>query len=117
VTPSFVAVGSGAATVQVTGTNFGSSTYVQLGDNAIPTRVVSSTRLEATVDGLTITQPGTHSLRVVNPGPKGGSSEAATFEVRTPQPRITGLDSATIAAGGNAQSVRVLGEGFYQEPW
>jgi hypothetical protein len=117
--PSTVVAGSGSFQLLVTGTNFASGASVQWSNGTtaqgVPTTVVSSTQITATVDGTLIGSPGTFFISVLNPN-GGGQSNVVQFPVTTaPSPTIlltNGLNPATITAGSAAFQLTITGTNF-----
>ena len=79
--PSTAAPGGAGFTLTVTGTGFISSSVVHWNNQALSTTFVSGSKLTATVTSADIATAGTATVRVVNNGPGGGSSNPAYFEV------------------------------------
>jgi hypothetical protein len=117
ISPNVAAVNSGAFTLQVTGTNFVPGAVVQWnGANRVTTYVTNSngTQLTAQIPNSDLQAAGTPQVRVVNPAPGGGASNALTFTVATPSqiPRITTISPTTVQGGGQDFTLTVNGSGF-----
>ena len=72
-------------TLTVNGSEFQPSSAVLWNDTVLPTNYVSATRLTAEVPSANLASAGTASIKVRNPAPGGGTSEAANFTVNAPQ--------------------------------
>jgi hypothetical protein len=83
ISPRFVPVGAPAATINLTGTNFISSSTVDLNGTPLATTFVSSTQLSALVPASHFTAAGPAKITVVTPGPGGGQSSAQILHVGT----------------------------------
>src|SRR5206468_12267326 len=79
--PSTAAVGSGAFTLTVTGTNFVASSVVRWNASNRTTTFVSSTQLQAQILASDIAATGTAAVTVFNPTPGGGTSSSVTFTI------------------------------------
>ena len=78
------------------------------------TMFVSSTKLQATIPATDVATVGTAQVRVFNPAPGGGLSNAATMTINTrnPLPTITGLSPAGVIVNSGAFTLTVLGANF-----
>lgn len=112
--PTFVASGDAGVTLQVTGTGFAADSSVRVGGSARTTTFVSSTRLDATLGSGDLANVGTLSITVFTPAPGGGTSGAASFEVRAPNPVpvLSSISPASIAAGSPATTLTLTGSSF-----
>jgi sugar lactone lactonase YvrE len=81
VSPSSIAVGSPSAIVGVTGTNFISTSVVDVNGTPVTTTFVSSTLLNITVPSADLAQPATLQVSVANPSPGGGASGSENLVV------------------------------------
>jgi len=77
-------VGSGPITVTLTGTGFVAGAVTQWNGAVLPTSLVSSTQLTATISVANLSSPGTAAITVFNPSPGGGISRAVSFVVSQP---------------------------------
>jgi YVTN family beta-propeller protein len=82
-TPSSAVAGASGFTMNVTGTNFSTSSTVQWNGSPRATVFVSSTQLTATITSVDISAAGTASISVLNPSSSGGVSAASTFFIGT----------------------------------
>ncbi|MGE0130853.1 MAG: pre-peptidase C-terminal domain-containing protein [Blastocatellales bacterium] len=117
VSPNSAAVNSSAFTLQLTGTNFVPGATVQWnGANRLTTFVHNSngTQLTAQIPGTDLQSAGTATIRVVNPAPGGGQSNAVNFTVASPSPipRVTTISPTTIQAGSPDFMLTVNGSNF-----
>ncbi|MFD1873758.1 IPT/TIG domain-containing protein [Hymenobacter bucti] len=104
--PSSVVAGSPAFTLTLTGTNFVSSSVVQLAGANLPTYYQSATQLTAEVPASAVAVAGSYGIAVANPGPGGGATAELPLVVTVPVPTIT---SFTPASGLVGTTVTVLG--------
>src|SRR5205823_8281764 len=98
VSPSFVLAGAGGSTVTIQGTGFVSTSVAQWNGANRQTTVLFD-RLIASILATDLQTPGTAQVRVFNPGPGGGVSNAIAvtiLEASPPQPNpvpaITSID-------------------------
>jgi hypothetical protein len=117
--PASAAAGGAAFTLTINGSGFINSSAVQWNGANRPTSFVSSTKLTAQISVADIAQPGQAGIVVVNPGPGGGASNAATFDIaapgQNPTPSITGISPSQImtdAASATDITLVVTGENF-----
>ena len=111
--PPSVLVNTPTATVTLRGTGFFSASLVMIGGQVLPTTVVGSTALLATVPPVLLTTAGTLNFFVANPAP-GGSSTTVAFQVTAaPVVQIT-TNAASAAAGSTApgEIVTMYGQGI-----
>jgi hypothetical protein len=97
--------------LRVNGTGFAANSEVHVDGSARPTRRLSATQLEATLNMGDLEAAGTFPVTVFTPGPGGGTSGALSFEVRAPVPAATSLAPAQ-GIVGRAVTLRVNGTGF-----
>jgi hypothetical protein len=81
--PDSVKPGSGGFTLTVNGTGFASDAVVNWNGSPRATEIISSSQLKATIEAADVAKVGTASVTVVNPTPRGGSSNVIYFPVRT----------------------------------
>jgi hypothetical protein len=82
--PDTAVPGGKGFTLTVNGTGFVSGSTVNWNGSALATTFVSGSQLTATVPASDIVKASTASITVVNPGPGGGTSNAAFFPVTLP---------------------------------
>jgi 6-phosphogluconolactonase (cycloisomerase 2 family) len=114
--PASAPAGGAAFTLTINGSNFISSSKVRWNGTDRPTSFVNSTQLTAQIAKADIAQPGPAGLTVVNPGPGGGTSNAATFDVaapgENPTPAITRISPNTLLADvASAADITLLIDG------
>jgi 6-phosphogluconolactonase len=83
ISPTSAIAGGAAFTLTVNGTNFVSGSTLSFNGNARATTFVSATQLTAAILALDIATAGSFNVTVTNPG--GGTSNAVSFIVLTPQ--------------------------------
>jgi hypothetical protein len=77
--PASKAHGTGAFTLNVTGSNFVPASKVRWNGVTRTTVYISPTRVRAAIPATDIAAAGTIPVRVFNPAPGGGLSNALTF--------------------------------------
>lgn len=80
-TPSLVAAGAPNTVLTITGTNYFSTSIVNLNGSPLATTFVSATQLSATVSSTSVASAGTSQVTVTNPSPGGGTSASASLTV------------------------------------
>ncbi len=102
-------------TLNLTGTNFVSQSYVSLGNQAMPTFFLSTSFLQTTIPANFVNNAGTLQITVVNPAdpsPGGGSSNIYSFNITNPVPSVASLSPTTVTAGAAATTLTLTGTGF-----
>lgn len=90
--PAEVRAGTIGFDLSVTGTDFLTGAIVTWDGEGRATTLVSNTQVVASIPATDVSIPGTFSVRVRNPDPTAGISNALTFEVETlPTPEPTGI--------------------------
>jgi YD repeat-containing protein len=112
--PSTAAVGSGAFTLTVTGTNYLASSVVRWKGSNRTTTFVSTTQLQAQILASDITATGTAAVTVFNPTPGGGTSGSQTFTITStnPVPTLSSISPTSVSAGGAAFTLTATGTNF-----
>jgi hypothetical protein len=117
--PSSVPAGGAAVTLNVTGTNFTTSSTVLVNGSSRATTYVSSTSLNAALPAGDFSHGGTLNIMVNNPTPGGGTTSAISFTVAdysvsgpsTPTPPVAAGQPAnfslTVAPSNGAFSIPV----------
>ncbi|HEV2383552.1 MAG TPA: FG-GAP-like repeat-containing protein [Terriglobia bacterium] len=103
-TPLTGAPGGSTSTVTVHGTGFVPGCVVNWNGASRPTQFVSSSELVATLSPGDLDRPSTVPITVFNPGPGGGTSNPAYFQIASPEPAL-GLNGPQISVGGEAFSI------------
>jgi hypothetical protein len=114
VAPSSAAVGSGALTLTVSGTDFVLSSVVLWNGVALPTTFVSDSTLTASVPASDLASVASVQVTVSSPSPGGGTSGAAVFDVTSsnPLPSLSSLAPYTAAAKSLGFTLTVKGSNF-----
>ena len=81
ITPNTTKAGVGDFTITILGTNFISSTVVQLENQSLATTYISSTQLTAVIPSQQILNAGAPKITVVSPTPGGGTSNSLVFTI------------------------------------
>ena len=105
-------VGAAALALNVTGTNFNSSSVVDWNGAPLVTVLISATQLTATVPAADFLAAGTASVTVVNPAPGGGTTAALTFTIDNALPVLGSLSQTSALAGSAAFTLTVAGTNF-----
>jgi hypothetical protein len=84
--PARATPGAHGLTMTIRGVGFVSGSVVQWNGQALPTSFMSGESVTAAVPASSLAQAGTGVVTVVNPGPGGGSSNLAFFEVTATTP-------------------------------
>jgi Bacterial Ig-like domain (group 3)/FG-GAP-like repeat len=103
--PDAVAPGGGAFTLTVSGTGFVAASTVNWNGSPRATTFVSGSRLRATILASDVATASTAAVRVVNPIPGGGASNAAYFPIAVPEASVSFGRTEVPAAGGNVTVV------------
>ena len=112
VSPASVMAGSADTQLTVNGSNFQSTTTVQVGGVAEVTSYVSATKVLATVSATQLTSGGQLAVIALNGSISSGSGAPVNFEVDNPAPAISGVSPSALAAGATAPVIAVVGTGF-----
>src|SRR5665811_1869006 len=112
--PNAATAGDSGFTLTVNGTNFVAGSVVKWEGADRTTTYVSATRLTASIPASDIVTAGTASVTVFNPTPGGGTSNAQTFTINSPNPvpTTTSLSPSSATAGGAAFTLTVNGTNF-----
>jgi hypothetical protein len=112
-TPASATPGSHGFALTVSGAGFVPASVVQWNGLALPTTLISGESLKAAVPASNLAQPGAGVVTVVNPGPGGGSSNAAFFETTwaTPRALMFDLQTATSATPNSLVAGDFNGDG------
>jgi len=114
ISPTSVTAGSGPLTLTVNGTNFQSSTTVEVGGADDVTTYVSSTQVTATVEPAQVASGGTYSVIALNGTTTSGSGTAVNLTVNNPAPTISAITPSIelVGVGATSPTVAVIGTGF-----
>jgi 6-phosphogluconolactonase (cycloisomerase 2 family) len=112
IAPSSARAGSPGFILTVTGTGFLPVSTVRWNDASRPTSYRSPTELRASISAADLVSAGTAQVTVFSPGPGGGLSGAAAFEIQSPVPSITAVSPTSATAGASEIQLSVTGTGF-----
>lgn len=112
ISPSAKLVGDTAFTMNLTGTNFVSSSIVRWNGSNRTTTFINSTQLLAEIPATDLSVTGTFNVTVLNATPGGGTSTAKTFTVSNPTPSITTISPASKFLGDGTFTLTVNGSNF-----
>jgi len=110
ITPSSKVAGSASFKLTVKGTGFVSGAEVQFNGANLATKFVKSAELTATVTAADVATAGTFPVTATNPG--SGASNALTFAVDNPKPKLTSISPSSATHGGPGFTLTVNGTGF-----
>ncbi|HEY3738859.1 MAG TPA: IPT/TIG domain-containing protein, partial [Bryobacteraceae bacterium] len=111
--PAGVLVNTPAATVTIRGTGYYASSVVMIGSQALPTTVVGSTALLATIPPVLLTTPQTLNFYVANPAPGGSSAPIAFIVTAVPTIQVVTNAASTIAGSiAPGEIVTMYGQGI-----
>ena len=100
---------SGPLTLAVIGSGFSTFSVVRWNGADRPTRLVSTTRLEASIAASDLSVAGTAQVSVHTPGPGGGTSSAIEFTI-DPTATLT-VSASAVAPGSSVTATLTLGFG------
>jgi subtilisin len=103
--PTRARANSGPLKLQVIGTGFGTFSVVRWNGSSRPTRLVSTTTLEASIAASDLLAAGTALVSVHTPAPGGGTTSALAFIV---DPPATLTVSASTVAPGSPVTVTLV---------
>ncbi|MDJ0909434.1 MAG: hypothetical protein QNI99_09575 [Woeseiaceae bacterium] len=116
--PDSIDEGSPGFNLLVSGNYFVPGSIVRWDGADLPTTYISPTDLQAAVSAADIATAGTVDVRVFNPGPDGGLSNIAQFDVvqpgsqPNPNPTLDSISPSSVTAGASSQVVTVTGSDF-----
>jgi hypothetical protein len=112
VSPNSVAAGTADTTITVTGSDFISSSVVNLNGQPLKTTFVSGTQLTAVIPSGNLAAGAVNNVTVTNPQPGGGTSGGSiTFTVTNPSPTVSQVSPNSIPSG-TATTLVVTGTNF-----
>ncbi|MEQ1794758.1 MAG: PKD domain-containing protein [Nitrospira sp.] len=112
INPTQVAAAGPPVTLTLTGTNFVSTSVIQLDGAPLATTLVSATQLTALVPISAIAVAHAASVTVSNPAPGGGTSAPLILNVVNALPVLTSLSPSQVVAGSAAFTLFVNGSNF-----
>ena len=111
--PTGVLVNTPTATVTIRGTGFYAASVVKIGTQSLPTTVVGSTAVLATIPPVLLSSPGTLNFIVSNPAPGGDSASTAFIVTATPTIQITSNAASGVAGSVSpGEVVTMYGQGI-----
>jgi hypothetical protein len=110
--PSSTVAGGEAFILKVKGSGFVQGSVVRWNGADRATIFVSPEKLRAAIPASDIALAGKAEITVFNGSPGGGISDARTFKIKNPLPMITDISPSSSAAGSDAFTLVVNGEGF-----
>ena len=111
IAPTSAINSSGNLTVTLTGTGFVSTSKVYWDALVLTSIYGSSTQLTASIPNAYLTG-STHTIKVFNPTPGGGTSSTVTFTVNNPIPTLTSMSPISASAGASGVTLTLTGSNF-----
>ncbi len=93
-TPTAVSPGASGFTLSVSGTGFVSGATIDFNRAPLASTFVDREHLTALVSAADVASAGTAEVTVVNPGPGGGASNVAYFQVAAPEATVNFANAA-----------------------
>ncbi|WP_170835017.1 beta strand repeat-containing protein [Terriglobus roseus] len=112
VAPTAVLMGSTAASITVTGTNFVPGVALSVNGSPRTTTFVSDTQLTAALTADDFATARSLPLNVINPKPGGGTSGTSALTVTNPLPSLTSLSLTSIVQGSAPPTLTLTGSNF-----
>ena len=98
--PTSVAPGSQGFTLTIHGTGFASDAVVNWNGSSVPTSVISSSEVQATIAAADVAKAGTASVTVTNPAKRNRTSNVVYFPIRNKSTKVAfSIDSHLTASG------------------
>jgi uncharacterized repeat protein (TIGR01451 family) len=112
VAPAIVPAGAAATVVTVTGTNFLSSSSVQVAGVGQPTTFVSGTSLQATVPSSLLASANFLPIAVLNGTTTSATGTIVNLEIDNPVPVVSSFSPTTFSSGVSGVPLVIAGTGF-----
>ncbi len=112
ITPAKVGAGAAVTTLTVNGTNFTSTSSIQVGGVVEATSYGSATRLTATVLASQLASGSLLPVVVLNGSSTSASGTVINLEVDNPVPAITQFLPSSFTTGAASTTISVTGTGF-----
>src|SRR5579872_3862939 len=98
--PDTVAPGSKGFTLTIHGTGFATDAVVNWNGSSVPTSVISSSEVQATIPAADVAKAGTASVKVTNPAKRNRMSNVVYFPIRNKSTKVAfSIDSHLTASG------------------
>lgn len=107
-----VLVNSDAFSLDITGNNFVSQTWIEFGNAALRPVSFDREHMRLLVPKSAFPRGAVISIRAVNPPPGGGTSNAIEFTVANPVPVVNSVSPLSVTAGGDGTPITLSGKGF-----
>jgi uncharacterized repeat protein (TIGR01451 family) len=112
VSPTPLMAGAPGATVTITGSGFIQSSAGEWNQSSRATTFVTSTQLQLALTAADLGAGGTGQITVINPGPGGGTSAAATLTINNPTPMLAGVSPSSLTTLSAGTVLTLTGSGF-----
>ena len=107
-----ILLNSTSVALEITGSDFVSTSTVQFGEKSLKPTSVTSTKLTVALADSDLTAAKILSVAVVNPSPGGGTSSAKSFSVLNPVPVISSLSLDNTLVDSADFALSIAGSGF-----
>lgn len=112
INPTQIIAGGAPVTLTVTGTNFVTTSVVNLDGAPLTTTFVSATQLTAIIPAAAMASPHVGSVTITNPAPGGGTSGALPLTIVSPVSLITTISPSQVLTGSAAFTLSITGSNF-----
>lgn len=113
ISPTSVVAGAGPVTLTVNGTNFLSTSTVQVNSQSETTTFVSATQLTAAIPAAQLMSGGNLAVVVMNGSLSSGSGTPVSFVVNNPSVGVLVLSPSVLPIGGtSSETITVTGNTF-----
>jgi uncharacterized repeat protein (TIGR01451 family) len=112
VAPAIVPAGAAATVITVTGTNFLSTSVVQVAGVSESTTYVSSTQLQATIPSSLLSTANLLPVAVLNGSTTSATGVAVNLEINNPAPILSSFAPTSFSSGVTGIPLVIAGTGF-----
>lgn len=112
ISPTSVIAGAASVTLTVNGTNFVSTSTVEVNGQSETTTFVSATQLTAAIPAAQLTSGGNLPVVVMNGSLSSGPGTPVNFAVNNPVPAISSISPTSEPVGASSPVITVTGTGF-----
>ena len=112
INPTQVIAGGAPVTLTVTGTNFVTTSVVNLDGAPLTMTFVNATQLTAIIPAAAMASPHVASVTITNPAPGGGTSGALPLTIVSPVGLIAAISPSQVITGSAAFALSVTGSNF-----
>src|SRR5215472_6131160 len=112
ISPTSVTAGSASITLNINGTNFLSTSAVEVNGQSETTSFVSASQLTAAIPVAQLASAGNLPVVVMNGSLSSGTGTPMNLVVNNPAPEITGLSPSTLLVDTTSLTLTLTGTGF-----